>query len=151
MKALRILSVLFLAGAFLTACDDNPVDEDDDHDHAEVEGLVLIMNGATLVTVEDGEVSGHIHLAPGEESDLIRVEFMDGDGDEIHDEDLGDEFSLGHDIEDESIAEFEQHDEDGRWAFHIHAEAAGETDLTLMLMHNDHADFRTPAIEIHVE
>jgi len=149
---LTSIFVLVLAVGF-AACDDNPVADDNDNDdeHAEVEGLLMEVNGAEVFRVLEGEVSCAqspcgVSVAAGDETPLISVEFLDHDGDHIHGEDLGDDFSLGFEIEDESIAEFEQHAEDGKWNFHIHGEQSGETKMQLQLLHVGHADFTTPPL-----
>lgn len=152
MKNKFSIPVLAIAGTLLLSlmagCDGNPVD-DDDHDHAEVEGLALILNGVEIYRVLEGVVSCTpatcgVTVAEGQETALITVEFLDHDGDEIHADDLDDDFSLGHVIADASIAEFEQHAGDGKWSFHVHGEAAGQTRMQLQLLHVGHADFTTP-------
>ena len=145
----KLSTVVFfslLCSLTLLSCDDNPV-EDDDHDHAPAEGLVLEMNGTALVTVHEGQVTGTITVAAGEKTDHITVEFTDHDGQHIHTDELGSEFSLGWTIADEAVAEFEH---EGRWGLHIHGLTAGNTTLEIRLNHGEHADFRTPAIPIQV-
>lgn len=138
-------------GLFITvsACSNSTSSEDHD-EHSEPEGFVLTMNGADIVTqLPGGTISGEIELEPGEETDLITIHFIAEDGDRFQPEEP--EYSLGFEFEDSGIAEFEQHTEDGKWSFHIHAEAAGITDLRLKLMHNNHSDFTTQDIHVHVE
>ncbi|GAB5519800.1 MAG: hypothetical protein RhofKO_20510 [Rhodothermales bacterium] len=146
----RLLSLLTLLFAFtlITACDSNDLDDDHD-DHAEVEGLMLRANGQTLVTIDEGEVSGSITVPAGDETALIIVEFMDHDGEEVHvDEDP--ELSLGYSIADPDMVEWEQHDGED-YEFHLKGLSTGTTTLVLELLHGDHADFRTPAITVVVE
>jgi hypothetical protein len=131
-----------------TACSNSVTGDDDDH--SEPEGFVLKMNGQNIVEqLPNGTVTGEFELAPGQETDLITIFFLDDDGDEFQPEES--EYSLGYEFDDSGIAEFEQHDEDGKWSFHIHAESEGITELKLMLMHNDHSDFSTQKIHVHVE
>ena len=151
-RLLYFLPALCLLAATLTlsACD-NPVDDDHD-DHAEVHGLLLELNGVEVYRVLEGQVTCAqtpcgITVVEGEETALISVEFLAEDGDHIHGEDLDEAFGLGYEIADPSVAEFEQHDEDGKWRFHIHGEQAGETRMQLQLLHNNHADFTTPPLE----
>jgi len=143
------LFLLLVTGLF-AACD-NSTSADDDDDHSEPAGFVLKMNGQNVVTQMPGEttVTGDFELEPGEETPLITIFFLDDEGDEFQPDEP--ENSLGAEFEDEGIAEFEQHEEDGKWSFHIHAEAEGITDMTLMLMHNGHSDFNTQGIHVHVE
>lgn len=140
-----------ILGLFIivAACS-NSTSPDDHDEHSEPEGFRLTMNGQTLIEqLPGGTITGEIELEPGQETDLITIQFLAEDGDEFQPEEA--EYSLGFEFEDTGIAEFEQHDEDGRWSFHIHAEAAGVTDLRLKLMHNDHSDFTTQDIHVHVE
>ncbi len=76
--------------------------------------------------------------------------FIAEDGD-LFVPDADDNFALAWEIADEANAEVEQHEEDGLWSFHILGLEEGETNLVLKLNHNDHADFVSPGIEIHVE
>ncbi|MEX0845262.1 MAG: hypothetical protein WD022_08260 [Balneolaceae bacterium] len=118
--------------------------------HSDPKGFVFKMNGQKIVTqTTGGTLTGEIDLVVGEETDLITIYFLDHDGDEFQPEE--DEYSLGYEFDPEDIAEFEQHPEDGRWSFHIHAEAEGVTNLQLMLMHGTHSDFTTQDIHVHVE
>lgn len=142
-----VLILLFAIGA--AACGDNPVDDDND-EHSEVDGLRLILNGVEVYRTLEAEVSCQqepcgIDVAEGSETALIRVEFLDHDGDEIHDEDLDEGFSLGFEIADPAIADVEQHDEDGKWNFHIVGLQAGETKMIVKLVHgaDQHDDFKT--------
>lgn len=142
---------VFIITAFaiiFSACSNST--SSDDHEHAEAEGFQLVMNGQTVVEqLPDQDLTGSFELTPGEETSLITIHFLDHDGDRFQPED--DDYSLGFEFEEEGIAEFEQHTEDGKWSFHIHAEADGMTDLTLMLMHGGHADFQSQPIHVHVE
>ncbi|WP_138429983.1 hypothetical protein [Fodinibius saliphilus] len=149
---------LTLAVAILTTGCGNPASSDDDHnEHTEPFGLVLVMNGETVMEYFDGKVTGHLHVEEGGATPLVTVEFLNKEREHIHDEDLGDEYNLGWNIEDESILGIEQHAEDGRWSFHFQGKSVGESRVQFQLMHGDHSDFETPAsnqenaIEIHVE
>lgn len=155
MKNLNLLSVikyvfsLILLVSVTAACS-NSTSGDDHDEHSEPEGFVLVMNGTEIVKQDPGSsVSGEFELGLGDETDLITVHFLDADGDRFQPEE--DEYSLGYEFEDQGIAEFEQHAEDGKWSFHLHAEAEGITDLRLMLMHSGHSDFTTQDIHVHVE
>ena len=153
MKHTNIKNKLYkkaVLGTFVFSACSNSTSSNDEEEHADAEGFVLTMNGADLVTqLPGGTISGEIELEPGEETDLISIYFFDDDGDRFQPDEP--EFSLGFEFEDEGIAEFEQHEEDGKWSFHIHAEAEGITDLKLKLMHGGHSDFTTQDIHVHVE
>ncbi|MDZ7659288.1 hypothetical protein [Fodinibius sp.] len=153
----KFIALTFAATLLLAGCS-NPASDDDDHDdHTEPHSIEFVLNGETVVSFTDGNISGHFDVAKGDETALITANFYDEDGDEIHGEDLDDEYSLAWNIGNTDHADIEQHDEDGRWSFHIVGKQAGETTVQFLLQHgDDHADFETPAvdendaIEIHV-
>ena len=149
LSSLKTVFTLFIVAGILTACSNSTSSED--HDHSEPEGFRLKMNGQTIVEqLPEQDVTGAFELTPNQETDLITIFFIDHDGDEFQPEE--DEYSLGYEFDDAGVAEFEQHMEDGKWSFHLHAaDSEGITDLTLMLMHNDHSDFSTQKIHVHVE
>lgn len=127
----------------------NPVDTHDDDHHEEPAGFVLKLNGTNVISQQpNGTLSGSFSMKVAEETDLIRLFFVSEDGDEFTPED--EEYSLQAEFSTNEIVHFEQHEEDGKWAFHLHAEAVGSTSLTLKLMHGGHSDFRTQAIPITV-
>ncbi len=147
-SAKTALTFLLIAGVFITC--DNATGNDDHDDHSEPAGYRLYMSGQVVVEQLPGEdVTGEFELEPGEETPLITIQFLAEDGDEFQPDEP--EYSLAAEFETDGIAEFEQHEEDGKWSFHIHAEAEGITDMTLMLMHNSHSDFNSQGIHVHVE
>ena len=149
-RSISALSIFTLA-LFIASCgdDDNPVDHDDHDDHAEAIGLIIRDSGAEIIRVESGAVTGEIEVGHGKETALLSVRFIAEDGD-LFTPDEDDDYSLGWEIADESIAEVEQHAEDGAWNFHILGLEEGETTIRLKINHGDHADFVSPEIEIHV-
>ena len=145
--AKAVLYTLLLTTTFI-ACS-NSTSSDDDHDHSSPEGIRLKVSGTTVVEqLPDETLTGSFELDEGDETSLITVYFLDHDGDEFQPED--DEYSLNVAFDDEGIVEFEQHAEDGKWSFHLHAEAEGMTDMTIQLFHNDHSDFDSQKIHVHV-
>ena len=148
IHAAKSALLLLLVTGLFAACSNSTSSDEDEHN--EPEGFRLKMNGQTVVEqLPDGNVTGEFELEPGEETTLITIFFIDHDGDEFQPDEP--EYSLGAEFEDAGIAEFEQHAEDGKWSFHIHGEAEGITEMTLMLMHNGHSDFDTQGIHVHVE
>lgn len=147
--------LLFLSTGIL-ACGDNPVDsgEDDDDDqeeHSEAHGLRLILDGVEVYRVLEGQVSCQqepcrIDVMEGDETALITVEFLDDDGQEIHEEDLEEDYSLGVEIADPDVADFEQGEDEGLWTLRIVGRLAGETRMKVELLHAGHADFTTPPL-----
>ena len=160
LPRITLLTIVLAALTTFSACD-NPTDSnDDDHDHGEHTepyGLVMVMNGEEVITYYRGEITGHLHIDEGSETSLITIEFLNEEKEHIHAEDLDSEYSLGWEVEDSSVLEVEQHDEDGKWSFHLHGKSSGKSKIQFQLMHGDHSDFETPAvtrddaIEIHVE
>lgn len=148
LSAAKAVLTLFIFAGILTACSNSTSSED--HDHGDAEGFRLKMNGQTIVEqLPEQDLTGEFELEPGQETDLITIYFIDHDGTEFTPDDP--DLTLGYEFEEAGIAEFEQHAEDGKWSFHLHAEAEGITDLRLMLMHNGHSDFTSQDIHVHVE
>ncbi len=140
------IAVLALAPA---ACDSTTEPEEE---HAEPEGVELVMSGAVIASY-DGDTqswTGELEVDVGEETPHISVRFVDHDGDPIP---LDDDLYLEVDVEDETIAEFEQ-DTPGEFGGHLHGHSEGETDVTFKLMHgaigSGHPDFVTAPVHAHV-
>ncbi len=112
-----------------------------------VVGLVLEQDGQDVVTVESGVVNGQITATAGSATDHFDVFFISEDGGRFQPQDST--YSLGWSIADESVAGFEF--EAGElFGFLIHGLAAGNTTLTLHLLHEEHPDFVAPPIPIVV-
>lgn len=142
-------SLALVATLAMAACEDSPTMVDD---HGDAESVQLVMNGAVIATFTFATNlwAGEMDVDVGMETPHIDVEFLDEDGDVImYDAD----FYLEVDVEDESIAEFEQ-DTPGEFGGHLHGEMLGETDVTFSLMHGaigaGHADLVTAAVHAHV-
>ena len=145
LAALAAILALTLAG-----CSESMTEVEEEH--AEPEGVELVMGGLVIATY-DGETQrwvGEMEVDAGEETPHIAVRFVDHDGDAIT---LGQELYLEVDIDDESIAEFEQ-DTPGEFGGHLHGVAEGETGVTFKLMHgtigSGHPDFVTTPVHAHV-
>lgn len=122
----------------------------DDSEHSEPEGFRLKMNGVTLVEqLPDQGVSNSITLTVDEESSLISVWFINHDGEEFQ-PDVEEGHSLGYQFSTEGVVAFEQHDEDGAWNFHLHGEAAGTTNFSVIILHGGHNDFVSQNIPVTV-
>lgn len=153
------LIVLSFTAVFLIAGCSNPASDDDDHEeHSEPDRIEFTIEekDAASYTYSTDTTEGQFEVSEGEQTKVITAEFFDEDGDEIHGEDLDDEYSLDWEIANTDIADIEQDDSDGRWEFQILGKTAEGTTVQFMLMHGDHPDFETPttdasnAIEIHV-
>ena len=127
-------------------------DDDDDDGAGAVEGVQLVSGGETIVSYDgDAEMwSAEFEIDVGETSDHIDVRFVDHDGVAVE---LGDDYYLEVESEDESIATFIQ-DDPGGFAIHIRGVAEGETGMVFRLMHGavgaGHADFETEPLDVHV-
>ena len=142
---------LLTAGILALSACESATEPDDDHAE-EVEGVVLVLSGQTVAEYDGdaGSWTGELDVEPGEETAHIDVRFVDHDGDEVQ---LDADYYLEVDVEDESIAEFEQ-DTPGEFGGHLHGGAEGDTEITFSLMHgtvgSGHADFVTEPLHIHV-
>lgn len=146
------LFIIVLA-ILISACDSSTSVNDNDDEHEDAFGIALIMNGVEIASQENGEITyadgSHIEMSVGEESPRVSVRFIAEDGDRFVPDD--DDFSLNWNIDNDSVLEIEQHEEDGRWAFHFVGVGMGDTDVKFELLHNNHADFESLPFEIHVE
>ena len=146
----RLLAALLLPFV-VVACSDTTGIEDD---HAEeVEGVQIWLSGAMIASYDGdtGSLTGELEVHEGEETAHMDIRFVDHDGTPVT---LDADMYLEVDVEDESIAEFEQ-DTHGEFGGHLHGVAVGETDVVFKLMHgavgSGHADFVTAAVHAHVE
>lgn len=134
----------------VSACGDGPTELEE---HGEAAQVQLVMNGMTVATFTFATNAwvGEMDVEVGEETPHIDVRFLDEDGDVI---DWDSDFYLDVEVEDESIAEFEQ-DTPGEFGGHLHGEAVGETNVRFSLMHGavgaGHADLVTSWVHAHVE
>ncbi|MGM0547570.1 MAG: hypothetical protein ACQEST_12720 [Bacteroidota bacterium] len=145
----KFTAFLFASAILIAGCS-NPASDDDDHEeHSEPDRIEFSDEDGFIAsyTYSTDTTEGHFDVPEEGESQKITVEFRDEDGNEIHSEDLDDEYSLAWEIANTDHAEVEQHDEDGRWSFHIVGKAAGETTVQFMLLHGDHPDFETPGTD----
>lgn len=143
---IALLSVLVVA--MMTGCseDKNPVEAG--HEHNEAEGVLLKIDGAVVVRVEEGVVKeGKITVKLNETTNSIFASFLDHDGEEFIPDEEGS--YLLPEIADESIATADIVTGQ-EWHFTITGEKAGTTTLVVKLMHGDHHDFLTPAIPVEV-
>lgn len=140
--------LLFLIVPLMAACT-NPVSSHDDHDeHAEAQGIRLVSGSTILYQVLEGQVSCTaapcgLTVAQGQSLTDIVVEFLDANGLEIHEEDLGPEFTMTFTLGSSTVAEVTQTD---RFALSVSGVASGSTAFHVVLNHNGHADLTTPPL-----
>src|ERR1700754_3159143 len=152
MKNIRISLALLCAALsiVLVSCGDNPADSPSE-DHIEAFGFVLYNSGEEIVRYQNGVVQGSTEAVADEDTPLFNLRFLDENGNIISTDKLtGDEHRLRWEVSDTSIADVEQHDDDGKWNFHITGKKEGETKIKIMLFHHDHADFTSKEVAIHV-
>lgn len=144
-----LLALTLVAAVGVAACGDDVTGVDE---HGDAAGVELVMNGAVIASFSfaTNTWTGEMEVDEGAETPHIDVNFVDADGDVIvYDSD----FYLEVDVEDESIAEFEQ-DTPGEFGGHLHGVSAGETDVAFKLMHgaigSGHEDLVTAAVHAHV-
>lgn len=146
LSYISVIALLLLGGLF-GACT-NPVDNDDEeHPGEEAAGLILMSGGEDLVRVEGGEVADTLFVPLGGTVD-VDLEFLDEDGERFHSEDLEEGLALAWDVGGEAIVTIQA---TGAWSFVVQGDEAGETTMTVLLMHGDHHDFTTPEITVVVE
>jgi len=127
----------------LAACGTEP-----DDDHPEPVKVDLVISGQVIASyvASTGAWDGELEVDEGEETAHISVRFIEEDGTVVG----GEGVAMKVEVEDESIAEFEQ-DKPGEFGGHLHGKSEGETDVTFTLLHNDHEEFVTKPVHAHVE
>ncbi len=136
-----------------SGCSDNPADHGHDHEeHFEARGVVLRINGLDSVLVDSNRIKhGTIVVKEGTTSSHISIEFIkESDGTRGTPDADDKDHTLGWSIADTTIAAVEHDEEDGEWAMHIIGKKAGQTTISIKLMHNDHPDFESIPIPIEV-
>ena len=149
-KAAIHLFILSIIGIFATGCEDNPVDNDENNDHAEAAAMLVMLGSDTLLYQDETEgvlAESGIQISVGETANTIEVMFLAHDGDQFQPEE--DHFSLSAEIGNTDIAEVLAGE--SRWEFTVKGNIVGETHLTVKLMHGDHPDFTGEQINVHVE
>ncbi|NCQ11832.1 MAG: hypothetical protein GW809_06745 [Bacteroidetes bacterium] len=145
MKFFRFLPLLIVVLSLSISCDNHA--DHSESDHAEPVGFFLRESGATLVTYQGGIVSGEINVADGSSTALISIAFIDADGDEFTP--VGDEYSLKLETN-STFFDFTQHEEDGKWNFHVDGKTAGTGTFVVKLYHGEHSDFLSKDISVVV-
>ena len=147
-----ILLLAALSLIILPACsddDDNPLAPEEEH--FEAVGIIFFSSGIQIAQILRGTATGELEAPVGGLSDHISVKFYDED-DNVIDPPENEEMSFSWEIEDETVVEVFQHEgEEGDFEFHLRGLKEGHSDIEFFVLHDDHADYRSGTIEVHVE
>ena len=148
-----MLAMLFGASfTIITSCS-NPVRSSKEGRHeGQAKGVVLFQNRHEIARYENGEVTGKITVATGQETSPITIKFIAKDSDLFQPDESG--HFLDWEVHNSSIAKVEHRPEDGIWTFYIIGKSTGSTGVSLKLMHGEgeaaHAHLKTLPIPIIV-
>ena len=161
INTIKLLTLSFIV-LIASSCSD-PSSSDGDEDHADVDGLELLINDVVVYKEFDGayyidgtvsEVSPVISIAVDQTLD-ITVHFLGPDGNEIEHEEEEEEEELDFTITDGGIIsiEMEAHEDEGHHEllFELTGIASGSTDFKISLAHGDHSDYVSKLISVTVE
>lgn len=149
----KVWSILFVLIALsLVSCEKDA--DDHDHDHFEPTEWSIKNNGVVYLEIINGEISSEFNssflLGVNQLSEDYDILFRNEDGKIVEPDD--DEYSLSWEIDDPSIAEFRfESGKEGDFEFKLFGITNGTTNLTLKVMHGDHADIISPKIPIIVQ
>jgi hypothetical protein len=148
----KFLSItILLALLFLISCHK---DADHHHHHHFEADEWLIMDGDEIVLhinkgVINEEHGTSFNLANATSTNVFKIVFKDHGKVVVPDEK---EYSLNWDLDENNIAEIRvESGQHSKFEFSIFGLSAGQTNVTLKVMHGDHADFISPKIPIIVE
>ena len=118
-----------------------------DEDHEDVAGFQIILNNSVVAAQSGTNVTSTISLAQGTTTSTMRIEFRDPDGDIMIIED--DDLYLRVDSSNEGVVTT-QLVTSSDWSFTLTGVSAGQANITVKLMHGDHADFESRPIPVVV-
>ena len=116
-----------------------------DGEHSEPEGVVLRAAGLEVVRAAEGVVTGSLSAATGQLGGEISVFFLDADDDEFVPDDP--DIELRVEIADDGIVTATVDDD---WTFRLTGVVEGTTTLQIVVWHDGHADYTSPAIVVDV-
>jgi hypothetical protein len=151
LTAILFIAIIALLPILFTSCEKDTIAPSE---HFEPQGLqIKDATKKVIIKIMNGEInaqySDEFEVPLNSMTEELEVEFLDANGSVIEPP-TSSEYSLKLTFGDNTIAQIYQHDGE-RWAFHIKGLKAGVTDVELSFNHNDHADFKTPKIKVHVE
>ncbi len=139
---------LLLAGALFVSCDDDDNPASEHGEHLDAIGVALVMAGDTLVKAEGTTVSGELEVHEGETLGPLLVHFLSDEGEWFRpDADAGSEYSLDVDANG-LVVHVDVNAAD--WSFTVEGEEEAETVLVIHILHEDHADYTSPELPLHV-
>jgi hypothetical protein len=118
-----------------------------DEDHEDVAGFQIFLNNSVVASQSGTNVTGTITLTQGTTTSALRVEFRDPDGDVMIISD--DDDYLQVDSSNNNVVT-SQLDASSDWSFTLSGISAGQANITIKLMHGDHADFESRPIPVVV-
>ncbi len=118
-----------------------------DEDHEDVAGFQIFLNNSVVASQSGTNVTGTITLTQGTTTSAMRVEFRDPDGDVMIISD--DDDYLQVDSSNNNVVT-SQLDTSSDWSFTLTGVSAGQANITIKLMHGDHADFESRPIPVVV-
>jgi hypothetical protein len=118
-----------------------------DEDHEDVAGFQIFLNNSVVASQSGTNVTGTITLTQGTTTSALRVEFRDPDGDVMIISD--DDDYLQVDSSNNNVVT-SQLDASSDWSFTLSGVSAGQANITIKLMHGDHADFESRPIPVVV-
>lgn len=149
----RTLFVGLSMTLLLTASACNPTGSEEET-HSEPFGLVLLTGGTVMAEQRDGAITypdgaTSIPVPAGDETPLITLRFLDEDGDRFTPDEP--EYELEWSIANADVLGVHQHEDDGKWNFHLEGEQAGSTTIRFFLMHSGHSDFESLDFNVTVQ
>lgn len=152
MKLLQNTQLLFFVAlalifVFVTGCGTG-----DDHGETPV-GLVMSLNGNVLATQDGSTITyttgDQISLTQGVTLGPISVEFLAEDGDRYL-PDSKDGYSLKLSSANSNMLTLTQVSGADAWTVQLTGAMAGDTTITIELMHNGHADFQSKPFLVRI-
>ena len=146
VRLATIFMIFAFASIFTISCDDDPISPQSEH--FEAIGMYISSSGMEIASILRGETDDTLYAVLGELTDHMDAQFYDEDENIVDPPDDEDSW-LSWEIDDENIVEVWQHEgEEGGFEFHLRGLQEGQTNIEFMIMHVDHADFRSGKIPV---
>lgn len=142
-----ITPIAFIATLLLSiaGCSDNPVDDDD---HAEVDGLVLLdIDSVEVVRIEEDSLLDNTITLEVDSTASFTLLFLDHEGERFLPDD---EITPRVESSDSTIIAAAL-TTGTTWTVTMTGRTSGTADVSIVLAHGGHDDFRSPPISVVVE